>query len=138
MSSVNRAIILGNLGKDPEIRTTQNGSKMANLSIATSESWKDKATGERKEATEWHRVTVFGDGLVNVLEQYTSKGDKLYIEGQIRTRKWKDQSGADKYSTEIVVQGFGGTIKILGNKQEGQPGSKSTSEINNFDSDVPF
>lgn len=143
--SVNKAILIGNLTKNPEVRTAQNGSRLANLSLATNESWKDKGTGEKKERVEYHRVTIFGDGLVNVLEQYTSKGDKLYIEGQIRTRKWQDQSGADKYSTEIIVQGFGGTVKIISNKQEAQSNPKPShqpqsgmNDIDDFDSDVPF
>lgn len=111
--SVNKAIIVGNVGKDPEIRRTQDGRPIANLSLATSESWKDKHTGERKEKTEWHRVVVFNENLCKIIEQYVHKGDKLYIEGALQTRKWTDQSGAEKYSTEIVLQGYNGVMTIL-------------------------
>ena len=104
--SVNKVILVGNLGKDPEIRRTQDGRPIANLSVATSESWRDKATGERKEKTEWHRVVIFNEGLCKVAEQYLKKGAKVYIEGQLQTRKWTDQSGVEKYSTEVVLQGF--------------------------------
>ena len=119
MSSINKVILIGNVGKDPEIRSTQSGSKIANLSLATSESWKDKQTGERQERTEWHRVVVFGDGLVRVIENYVKKGSKLYVEGQLQTRKWQDQSGNDRYSTEVVLQGYGGTITLLDSKRDG-------------------
>src|SRR4051812_12029293 len=108
--SVNKAIILGNLGKDPEVRRTQSGTPVVTLSIATSESWRDKATGERKEKSEWHRVVVFSEGLCKVAEQYLKKGSKVYVEGAIQTRKWTDQSGVEKYSTEIVLQGFNSTL----------------------------
>jgi single-strand DNA-binding protein len=111
--SVNKVILVGNVGKDPEIRRTQDGRAIANLSLATSETWRDKATGERKEKTEWHRVVVFNDNLCKVVEQYVRKGSKLYIEGQLQTRKWTDQSGAEKYSTEVVLQGFNGTLTML-------------------------
>jgi single-strand DNA-binding protein len=111
--SVNRVILVGNVGRDPEIRTTNDGRKIASLSIATSETWKDKSTGERKEKTEWHRVVVFQEGLVKVIEQYVKKGAKLYIEGSLQTRKWTDQSGAEKYSTEVVLQAFNGTLTML-------------------------
>jgi single-strand DNA-binding protein len=111
--SVNKVIIVGNVGKDPEIRTTQDGRKFANLRVATSESWRDKNSGERKEKTEWHSVVVFNDNLAKVVEQYVRKGSKLYIEGQLQTRKWQDQSGADRYSTEVVLQGFNGVLTML-------------------------
>ena len=111
--SVNKVILVGNLGKDPEIRRTQDGRPIANLSIATSETWRDKATGERKEKTEWHRVVIFNEGLCKVAEQYLKKGAKVYIEGQLQTRKWTDQSGADKYSTEVVLQGFNSNLTML-------------------------
>ena len=111
--SVNKVILVGNLGKDPEIRRTQDGRPIANLSVATSESWRDKATGERKEKTEWHRVVIFNEGLCKVAEQYLKKGAKVYIEGQLQTRKWTDQSGADKYSTEVVLQGFNSNLTML-------------------------
>src|SRR5215469_6959482 len=104
--SVNKVILVGNLGKDPEVRRMQSGEPVVNLSIATSESWRDKASGERKEKTEWHRVVIFNENLAKVAEQYLRKGAKVYIEGQIQTRKWTDQSGAEKYSTEVVLQGF--------------------------------
>ena len=116
--SVNKVILIGNVGKDPEIRRTQDGKAIANLSIATSESWRDKATGERKEKTEWHRVVIFNEGLCKVAEQYLKKGAKVYIEGQLQTRKWQDQSGADKYSTEVVLQGFGGSLTMLDTPQK--------------------
>ena len=111
--SVNKAILVGNLGKDPEIRRTQDGKAIVNMTVATSESWRDKSSGERKEKTEWHRVVVFNEGLAKVAEQYLKKGSKIYIEGQIQTRKWTDQSGVEKYSTEIVLQGFGGVLTML-------------------------
>jgi single-strand DNA-binding protein len=111
--SVNKVILVGNLGKDPEIRRTQDGRPIANLSVATSESWRDKATGERKEKTEWHRVVIFNEGLCKVAEQYLKKGAKVYIEGQLQTRKWTDQSGAEKYSTEVVLQGFNSNLTML-------------------------
>jgi single-strand DNA-binding protein len=111
--SVNKVILVGNLGKDPEIRRTQDGRPIANLSVATSESWRDKATGERKEKTEWHRVVIFNEGLCRVAEQYLKKGAKVYIEGQLQTRKWTDQSGVEKYSTEVVLQGFNSNLTML-------------------------
>ena len=111
--SENKVILVGNLGKDPEIRRTQDGRPIANLSVATSESWRDKATGERKEKTEWHRVVIFNEGLAKVAEQYLKKGAKVYIEGQLQTRKWTDQSGTEKYSTEVVLQGFNSNLTML-------------------------
>jgi single-strand DNA-binding protein len=111
--SVNKVILVGNLGKDPEIRRTQDGRPIANLSVATSESWRDKATGERKEKTEWHRVVIFNEGLCKVAEQYLKKGAKVYIEGQLQTRKWTDQSGTEKYTTEVVLQGFNSNLTML-------------------------
>jgi single-strand DNA-binding protein len=123
--SVNKVILIGNLGADPEIRSFQNGGKVANLRIATSETWKDKNTGERKEKTEWHTVAVFQEGLVRVVEQYLKKGSKVYIEGKLQTRKWQDQSGADRYSTEVVLQGLGGTLTMLDGRGEGGGTSSS-------------
>ena len=111
--SVNKVILVGNLGKDPEIRRTQDGRPIANLSVATSESWRDKATGERKEKTEWHRVVIFNENLCRIAEQYLKKGSKVYIEGALQTRKWQDQSGQDRYSTEVVLQGFRGELTLL-------------------------
>ena len=117
--SVNKVIIIGNLGRDPEVRTFQNGGKVCNLRIATSETWKDRNTGERRERTEWHSVAIFSEGLVRVAEQYLRKGSKVYIEGKLQTRKWQDQSGQDRYSTEIVLQGFDGTLVMLDGRSEG-------------------
>ena len=117
--SVNKVILIGNLGRDPEVRSFQNGGKVCNLRIATSENWKDKNTGERREKTEWHTVAIFNDGLVRIAEQYLKKGSKVYIEGQLQTRKWQDQSGADRYSTEVVLQGFGGTLTMLDGRDGG-------------------
>lgn len=111
--SVNKVILVGNVGKDPEIRRTQDGRPIANLTLATSESWRDKNTGERKEKTEWHRVVVFSEGLCKVVEQYVKKGMKLYVEGALQTRKWTDQSGVEKYSTEVVLQGFNSVLHML-------------------------
>ena len=116
MASVNKVILIGHLGADPEVKSFQNGGKICNLRIATSESWKDKASGERKERTEWHSVVINSDGLVGVAERYLKKGSKVYIEGQLRTRKWQDQSGTDRYSTEVVLSGFGGVLKMLDGK----------------------
>ncbi|AXI54678.1 Single-stranded DNA-binding protein (plasmid) [Pseudoseohaeicola sp. NH-UV-7] len=123
--SVNKVILIGNLGRDPEVRTFQNGGKVCNLRIATSETWKDKNTGERKERTEWHSVAIFNEGLVRIAEQYLKKGSKVYIEGQLQTRKWQDQSGQDKYSTEVVLQGFGGTLTMLDGRDGGGGGGSS-------------
>ena len=117
--SLNKVMIIGNLGADPEVRTFQNGGKVCNLRIATSENWKDRTTGERRERTEWHTVAVFSEGLVRVCEQYLRKGSKVYVEGQLQTRKWQDQSGNDRYSTEIVLQGFGGTLTMLDGRSGG-------------------
>lgn len=111
--SVNKVILVGNLGNDPEVRNLPNGGKVVNLSVATSESWKDRNTGERRERTEWHRVVIFSEGLTRVAEQYLRKGSKVYIEGQLQTRKWQDQSGQDKYSTEVVLQGFNSNLTLL-------------------------
>lgn len=120
--SVNKVILVGNLGKDPEIRRTQDGRPIANLSIATSETWRDKQTGERKEKTEWHRVVIFNEGLCKVAEQYLKKGAKVYIEGQLQTRKWTDQNGVDKYSTEVVLQGFNSNLTMLDGRGGGGGG----------------
>ena len=120
--SVNKVIIIGNLGADPEVKSFQNGGRIANLRIATSENWKDKATGERKERTEWHTVVLQSDGLVGVAERYLKKGSKVYIEGQLRTRKWQDQSGNDRYTTEVSVGGLGGVLTMLDGAQGGAGG----------------
>ena len=120
--SVNKVILIGNLGRDPEVRSFQNGGKVCNLRIATSETWKDRNTGERREKTEWHSVAIFQEGLVRIAEQYLKKGSKVYIEGQLQTRKWQDQSGADRYSTEVVLQGFNGTLTMLDGRDGGGSG----------------
>jgi single-strand DNA-binding protein len=117
--SVNKVILIGNLGRDPEIRTTQDGTRVANLSIATSENWRDKGSGERREKTEWHRVVIFNDRLVEVVERYLKKGATVYIEGQLQTRKWTDQSGAEKYTTEVVLQKYRGELTMLGGRGDG-------------------
>jgi len=119
--SVNKVILIGNLGRDPEVRTTQSGTKVANLSIATSDSWKDRNTGERKERTEWHRVVIFGN-LADIAERYLRKGSKVYVSGALQTRKWQDQSGQDKYTTEVVLQGFNGELTMLDSRGEGGGG----------------
>jgi single-strand DNA-binding protein len=121
--SVNKVILVGNLGRDPESRSFQNGGKVVELRIATSETWKDRNSGERKEKTEWHTVKVFSEGLANVAERYLRKGSKVYLEGALQTRKWQDQSGADRYSTEIVLQGFNATLVLL-DRREGEGGGR--------------
>ncbi|WP_327210999.1 single-stranded DNA-binding protein [Rhizobium leguminosarum] len=162
--SVNKVILIGNVGADPEIRRTQDGRGIANLRIATSESWKDKNSGERREKTEWHTVVVFSEGLVKVIEQYVKKGSKVYLEGALQTRKWQDQQGADRYSTEIVLQGFNSTLTLLdsaggrgGNSGEhsgdddgasqaagngggtrGRPAQQQYSQQADMDDDIPF
>ena len=117
--SLNKVTLIGNLGKDPEIRTTSDGRELANFSIATSESWKDKVTGERKDKTEWHRVVVFNEGLVRVIKSYVKKGSKLYIEGQLQTRKWVDNDNQERYTTEIVLQNYNSSLILLDSKGEG-------------------
>lgn len=131
--SVNKVILVGNLGKDPEIRSTQDGREIANLTVATSESWKDRNTGERKEKTEWHRVVIFSEGLVNIAKNYLKKGAKVYLEGALQTRKWTDQSGQEKYSTEVVLQGFGSTLTML----DGRSGVGSSESSYNQSSSAP-
>jgi single-strand DNA-binding protein len=120
--SVNKVILVGNLGRDPDIRSMQDGNKVVNLSVATSESWRDRNSGERKEKTEWHRVVIFNENLAKVAEQYLRKGSKIYVEGQLQTRKWTDQSGVEKYSTEIVLQRFRGELQMLDGRNEGGGG----------------
>lgn len=124
--SVNKVILVGNLGRDPEIRTTQDGREIANFSVATSETWKDKSTGERKEKTEWHRVVVFNEGLVGVIKNYVKKGSKLYLEGSLQTRKWTDKDGQEKYTTEVVLQGFNSVLTMLDSKRDGGGASESS------------
>lgn len=118
--SINKVILVGNLGRDPEIRTTQDGREIANFTVATSDSWRDKATGERRERTEWHRIVVFNEALVNIVKNYLKKGSKVYIEGSLQTRKWTDNSGQEKYTTEVVLQGFNSAITMLDSRQDGQ------------------
>ena len=135
--SVNKVIIVGNLGRDPEVRTFPNGGKICNLRIATSESWKDKATGERKERTEWHSVAISNEGLAKIAEQYLRKGSKVYIEGQLETRKWQDQSGADRYSTEVVLRPFRGELTLLDGKDGGEKRESDThSDTGGFKADA--
>jgi len=131
--SVNKVILVGNVGADPEIRRTQDGRPIANLRIATSESWRDKNSGERKEKTEWHRVVVFNEGLCKVIEQYVKKGAKLYIEGALQTRKWTDQSGVEKYSTEVVLQGFNSTLQMLDSRGGGAGASSGGGDYGDDD-----
>ena len=146
MASVNKATLIGNLGADPEIKSFQNGGRIANLRIATSESWKDKSTGEQKERTEWHSVTLNSDGLVSVAERFLRKGSQVYIEGKLQTRKWQDQSGNDRYTTEIIVGGYDGKLVMLdGAKGAGSDtGAREQAAPNagdwpdDLDSDVPF
>lgn len=135
--SVNKVILVGNLGKDPEIRRTQDGRPIANLSIATSDTWRDKNSGERKEKTEWHRVVIFNEGLCKVAEQYLKKGAKVYIEGALQTRKWTDQSGVEKYSTEVVLQGFNSTLTMLDGRSGGGGGSFGDEPGGDFGSSGP-
>lgn len=130
--SVNKVILVGNLGADPEIRRTQDGRPIANFSVATSENWRDKNTGERRERTEWHRVVVFNEGLCKVIESYLRKGSKVYLEGALQTRKWQDQSGVDKYTTEVVLQGFNSTLTMLDSRAEGGGGNYSQGGGNDY------
>ena len=149
--SLNKVLLIGRLGADPEIKQMVNGKNVARLSLATSQSWKDKNTGEKKEKTEWHRVVVFNEGLVNVVQQYLKKGAQVYIEGQLSTRKWKDeQSGQDKYSTEIIIQGYNSSLTMLGgggrgiqNDSSAQPTAKNPDDVsqmeqNDLDDEIPF
>lgn len=123
--SVNKVILVGNLGRDPEVRSTQNGDKIVNFSIATSERWKDKSTGEQREKTEWHRIVIFNENLARIAEQYLRKGSSVYVEGQLQTRKWQDQSGAEKYTTEVVLQRYRGELTLLGGRDSGGGGGGS-------------
>ncbi|PCK85685.1 single-stranded DNA-binding protein [Rhizobium sophoriradicis] len=137
--SVNKVILVGNVGADPEIRRTQDGRPIANLRIATSETWRDRNSGERREKTEWHTVVVFNEGLCKVVEQYVKKGAKLYIEGQLQTRKWQDQQGQDRYSTEVVLQGFSSTLTMLDGRGDGASsgfgGGRGGSSNNDYGDD---
>jgi len=128
MAGVNKVIIVGNLGRDPEVKSFNNGGKVVNLSIATSETWKDKSTGEKKERTEWHRVVIFNEALGGIAEKYLKKGSTVYIEGQLETRKWQDQSGAEKYATEVVLRPFNGVLTLLGGNGGTRDGGGSQSD----------
>lgn len=123
--SINKVILVGNLGKDPEVRATQDGREICNITLATSENWKDKSTGERKEKTEWHRVVIFNEGLVRVAKEYLKKGSKVYIEGQLQTRKWTNKEGQDQYSTEVVLQNYNGNLTMLDSPRDRQGGGDS-------------
>jgi single-strand DNA-binding protein len=153
--SVNKVILIGNLGRDPEIRSTQDGTRIANLSLATSESWKDKTSGERKEKTEWHRVAIFNDRLVDIVEKYLHKGSKVYLEGQLQTRKWTDKEGQERYTTEVVLQRYRGELTMLdgrggegggagagpsepGNDGGGERGGRKSGGGAELDDDIPF
>jgi len=135
--SVNKVILIGNLGADPEIRRTQDGRPIANLRVATSESWRDKATGERRERTEWHRVVIFNEGLSRIAEQYLKKGSKVYLEGSLQTRKWQDQQGQDRYSTEVVLQGFNSQLTMLDRAGGGGGSSEMGESSSEFGSPGP-
>jgi single-strand DNA-binding protein len=126
--SVNKVILVGNLGQDPEVKRMPSGEAIVNLSIATSESWRDKQSGERKEKTEWHRVVIFNEGLAKIAEQYLKKGSKVYLEGQLQTRKWQDKTGADRYSTEVVLQRYRGEMTLLDGRNEGGGGGRDQME----------
>ena len=146
--SLNKVLLIGRLGADPEIKQMVNGKNVARLSLATSQSWKDKNTGEKKQKTEWHRVVIFNEGLVNVVQQYLKKGSQVYIEGQLSTRKWRDeQSGQDKYSTEVVIQGYNSSLTMLGGRTENENNNQNTSSLtkdetpstsNDLDDEIPF
>ncbi len=144
-SSLNKVMLIGNLGRDPEIRSTNDGKEIATLNIATSETWKDRATGEKKEKTEWHRVVIFNEGLVGVIKNYVKKGSRVYIEGTLQTRKWVDSTGQEKYTTEIVLQNFGSQLVLLDSKTQGTSQFESAQKSNNtnfdhseLDDEIPF
>lgn len=142
--SVNKVILVGNVGKDPEVRRSQDGAPIVNLSVATSESWRDKASGERKERTEWHRVVIFNENIAKVVEQYVKKGSKVYVEGQLQTRKWQDSNGNDKYSTEVILTKFRGEFTLLDTRGGGSHGDEkppkelATAGGPDLDDEIPF
>ena len=156
VGSVNKTILLGNLGRDPEIRSMQSGAKMASFSIATSKRWKDRNTQEQKEKTSWHNIVVFGDGLVDIVEKYVKKGSKIYVEGELQTRKWQDKDGNDRYTTEVILQGYNCNLTLLDSRNNSQISNesmsatenasaiddnsfdKSSSDSNDLDEDIPF
>ena len=131
VGSVNKVILLGRLGKDPDIRSMQNGKKVANFGIATSKRWTDRDTQEKKEKTSWHNVVIFNEGLVGIVEQYVKKGSQLYIEGELQTRKWQDQEGKDRYTTEVVLQGYNSTLTLLGSRNQSESIENQTSSMDN-------
>jgi len=143
---LNKVMLIGNLGADPDIRQTQDGKKIANMNIATTETWKDRTTGERRERTEWHRVVIFNEGLARIAEQYLRKGSKVYVEGQLQTRKWTDQNGQERYTTEVVLQGFNSALKMLDSshvEDRAQSAKQSTQHTpqplsESLDDDIPF
>jgi single-strand DNA-binding protein len=142
--SVNKVILLGNVGGDPTIRSTQDGKKIATFSLATSDKWKDKQSGEQRDKTEWHRVVVFSEGLAGIVERYVKKGTKLFVEGSLQTRKWTGNDGVEKYTTEIILQGFNNKLEIIENRKDGENGSSSSSydephdEVSGIEDDIPF
>ena len=146
--SLNKVLLIGRLGADPEIKQMVSGKNVARLSLATSQTWKDKNTGERKEKTEWHRIVIFNEGLINVVQQYLKKGSQIYVEGQLSTRKWKDeQSGQDKYSTEVIMQGYNSSLTMLGGRSANDKNEETTNKISNknnpsnendLDDEIPF
>ena len=146
MSSINKVILIGNVGKDPEFRSMNNGKEVANFSIATSQRWKDKSTGEQREKSEWHNICVFNEMLVSVIKNYVKKGSKLYVEGALQTRKWQDKTGADRYSTEVVLQGFSGTIVLLDKRDDNYASRQplvqntlpKTDVVEELDDNIPF
>lgn len=136
--SVNKVILVGHLGRDPEVRNSQDGSKIVNFTLATSETWKDKVSGERKDRTEWHRVVVFNSALSDICEKYLHKGSKVYLEGQLQTRKWQDTSGAERYTTEVIIPRFRGELALLDSKAEDTSTQSSSFEPSNMDDSIPF
>jgi single-strand DNA-binding protein len=142
--SVNKVILLGNVGGDPTIRTTQDGKKIATFSLATSDKWKDKQSGEQRDKTEWHRVVVFSEGLAGIVERYVKKGTKIFVEGSLQTRKWTGNDGVEKYTTEIILQGFNNKLEIIENRKDGEGNSSSSSydephdEVSGIEDDIPF
>jgi single-strand DNA-binding protein len=151
MAGVNKVILVGNLGRDPEVRSTQDGKKIVNFSVATSETWKDRSSGERRERTEWHRVVIFNEHLAKIAEQYIHKGSKVYLEGQLQTRKWTDQAGVEKYTTEVVLQNFRGELQMLDSRGQGGEGggggggsfesgggSAPAGGFDDLDDEIPF
>tara|TARA_B100001123_G_scaffold431034_1_gene551891 strand:- start:647 stop:1120 length:474 start_codon:yes stop_codon:yes gene_type:complete len=136
VGSVNKVILLGNLGRDPEIRSLQSGSKMATFSVATSKRWKDKSTQEQKDKTSWHNIVIFGDGLVNIVEKYVKKGSKVYLEGELQTRKWQDQNGNDRYTTEVILQGYNCNLTLLGSSGSSNQQSNSIENQSNIDENI--